>query len=337
MAVRLVITDCGDPGSEYTRCFLQDRVVIGRGRSSDICLPDMAVSTRHAEIRLQGRNYAIVDMGSVNGTEVDGKKLVAHRQRVLNNDDTISIARFRIRFKLGVSQGPAESKDASFVQAREMLARILSRSGDRRESNSLVVVSGPSKASRFELPKPPAKLVIGRGREAEIRLDDSDVSRRHAEVIVEPEGIFVRDLGSRNGVVVNQKKVEAVRLEPGTLHFTVGTTVLALEHPLDSPLSSIFEAPEEETSSFVLCPPETLRDDSEKEAAAQESDDGLETINAIPIGPSDPLIAADNQLRSRTTGKVPLPPQEHGSDIGLIVVGAIIVIAAVLGLVYLFG
>lgn len=337
MAVRLVITEWGDPSSEYVRSFLQDRIVIGRARSSDICLPDLSVSTRHAEIRLQGRNYALVDTGSLNGTEVNGKKLIAHRPRLLTNDDNISIAGFRIRFKLGVSPGPTESKDTSLIQAREMLARILARSGDRRETNALVVVSGPSIASRFELPSPPARLTIGRGRDSDIRLEDGDVSRRHAEVVVEPEGIFVRDLGSRNGVVVDGQRVEAIRLEAGKFHFTLGTTVLGLEHPLDAPLSSIFEAPEEETSSFALCSIEADTEKPVQEAAPFESKESEASPASIPIGPADPLLASDDQLSSRTTGKVPIPPMESGSDIGLIIVGAIIVVAAVLGLVYLLG
>ena len=43
MAVRLTITELGDPGSEYVRSFLQDRILIGRTRSADVCLPDLAV------------------------------------------------------------------------------------------------------------------------------------------------------------------------------------------------------------------------------------------------------------------------------------------------------
>ena len=37
------------------------RVVIGRGQGSDVRLPDPSVSTRHATIRAQGTEYAIVD------------------------------------------------------------------------------------------------------------------------------------------------------------------------------------------------------------------------------------------------------------------------------------
>ena len=56
MAVQLTITEDQAPKRPFERTFLQDRIVIGRARSSDVCLPDMAVSTRHAEIRVSGND-----------------------------------------------------------------------------------------------------------------------------------------------------------------------------------------------------------------------------------------------------------------------------------------
>ncbi len=344
MAARLSITEIGEPGSEYVRSFLQDRIVIGRARSADVCLPDMAVSTRHAEIRLRGNDYVAVDLGSLNGTEVSGTELVAHRPRALQNGDTIVISSFRITFGLGATSGPVEPRDASLRQARDMLSRVLARSGVEEPSPVLVVVAGPGKASRFELPPPPAKLVIGRGDEASISLEDRDVSRRHAEVVVEPEGVFIRDLSSRNGLHVDGEQVEASRLEQGT-HFKLGKTTMALEHSAERSLSAIFEAPEEETSSFALDQQiessPRAESTSEKENAARLSsrDDPEPTGESAPppIGPADPLIDAARAPLSRTTGHIPRPEIQDKSDWGLIVVGAIILVAAVVGLVYLFS
>jgi hypothetical protein len=50
-------------------------VVLGRSKDCDITLADPNVSRRHAEIRYDGDGYTIVDLGSTNGIEVDGKRV----------------------------------------------------------------------------------------------------------------------------------------------------------------------------------------------------------------------------------------------------------------------
>ena len=50
-------------------------VVLGRDASADICLPVPAVSRRHAELRLERGTFYVRDLGSTNGTLVDGKRI----------------------------------------------------------------------------------------------------------------------------------------------------------------------------------------------------------------------------------------------------------------------
>ena len=62
----------------------QPSVVIGRSREADIRVADVNVSRRHAELRQEGATYWIVDLGSTNGLEVNGKR--ADRARVRDGD-----------------------------------------------------------------------------------------------------------------------------------------------------------------------------------------------------------------------------------------------------------
>lgn len=340
MAVRLTINNPADPGAELTRSFVQDRIVIGRARYCDVCLPDMTVSTRHAEIEVRGGDYVIVDQRSLNGTRVEGKQLVPLRPRVLRNGDRIEIAGFELGFRLGVSPGPAEPRDQSMRQAREMLLELLARSGQAQGRRALLVVDGPGKASRFDLPDPPATMLVGRAKEADVRIDDRDVSRRHAEIFLEEGGaIRVRDLESHNGVIADGERVAEAALDDRRT-VTLGNTTLALEHPMEQPLLAILEAPEEETSSFS---PKEIVDAS---AASEEVSDGEEvageqqaepeTPPAPPVGPADPLAHPGQPGYVPTEREIPRPELRGGSDVGLILVGAIIVVAAVVGLVLLF-
>jgi hypothetical protein len=56
---------------------------------------------------------------------------------------------------------------------------------------------------------PVGRFVVGRHAECHLSLDDPQVSRRHAMLVVEPDGTAsIEDLGSRNGVFVNGARVE---------------------------------------------------------------------------------------------------------------------------------
>lgn len=58
-------------------------------------------------------------------------------------------------------------------------------------------------------------LVLGRGTEADLRVNDPGVSRRHAEFTVDRGRVIVKDLGSTNGVFVNGRKVPVAQLHDG--------------------------------------------------------------------------------------------------------------------------
>jgi hypothetical protein len=73
----------------------QRRVVIGRSRDCDIQLADANVSRRHAELRQEGASYWIVDLGSTNGLEVNGKRV---KRAKLRSGDTITLGSTDLRF-----------------------------------------------------------------------------------------------------------------------------------------------------------------------------------------------------------------------------------------------
>jgi pSer/pThr/pTyr-binding forkhead associated (FHA) protein len=90
-----------------------------------------------------------------------------------------------------------------------------------------VVVQGQKQASpRVYFLQPDKPMVIGRVKDNDITLNDMVVSRCHAQVFATPEGFFIRDMGSSNGVIVNQSKIEQpYRLAHGD-HITLGTTMI---------------------------------------------------------------------------------------------------------------
>ena len=77
------------------------------------------------------------------------------------------------------------------------------------------------------LPVTSSRVVVGRSRECDVRVDDGNVSRRHCEVVQEsPTTWVVADLGSTNGTEVNGRKVSRrTRLDDGD-RITVGGSEL---------------------------------------------------------------------------------------------------------------
>ncbi len=92
---------------------------------------------------------------------------------------------------------PPEPPDSTVVLTR---ARLSLLDGDRIAK---------------EFPLKPGVSILGRLALSDVHLPTPDVSRKHAQVVVGPSGVFVVDLESENGVVVNGKRVDKVQLTDG--------------------------------------------------------------------------------------------------------------------------
>src|SRR5262249_26850245 len=87
----------------------------------------------------------------------------------------------------------------------------------------LIVIKGADEGKQFELSAD--HLSIGRDAASKVRLHDTEVSRRHAELLRVSDGFRVLDRGSANGTFVNGRQVHDVLLQPGD-QVQVGQTVL---------------------------------------------------------------------------------------------------------------
>ncbi|WP_114423619.1 FHA domain-containing protein FhaB/FipA [Nocardioides houyundeii] len=90
----------------------------------------------------------------------------------------------------------------------------------------LLVVEGANAGERAELADAP--LLIGRGSDAAIRLDDDYVSTRHARVAASGDQWYVEDLGSTNGTYIGSSRLtQPTTLTLGT-QVRIGKTILEL-------------------------------------------------------------------------------------------------------------
>jgi pSer/pThr/pTyr-binding forkhead associated (FHA) protein len=74
----------------------KEKIVIGRSRECDLTVDDPNVSRRHAEVRRENGTWWIVDLGSTNGVEVNGKRVERAR---LEPHDAIVVGTTELRFE----------------------------------------------------------------------------------------------------------------------------------------------------------------------------------------------------------------------------------------------
>ena len=72
-----------------------ERTLVGRSPECDIFLDDVTVSRRHAEITRAGDSFTITDLGSLNGTFVNRRRIESAE---LQDDDEVQIGKYRLTF-----------------------------------------------------------------------------------------------------------------------------------------------------------------------------------------------------------------------------------------------
>jgi len=149
-------------------------------------LPSGRVSAAHAEIRADATGTWIVDLGSRNGTLVNQERLAPERPRRLSSGDVVRVGPFELRALAGRQTTGPESAPAGVVAAWQEPVAV------------------------------GAQLRIGRDPANDLQLDDPNVSRFHAEITRVGDRVLLRDLGSRNGTLVDGEPARRAVLSPGS-------------------------------------------------------------------------------------------------------------------------
>ncbi len=98
MALELQIQEKG--GASRTQIVPKDVAFFGRREDNDVVLPFTFVSSRHGRILRRGGALLVEDMGSTNGTTVNGQPLTPMVPRALGPEDTVEIEKVLIRARL---------------------------------------------------------------------------------------------------------------------------------------------------------------------------------------------------------------------------------------------
>lgn len=233
------------------------RVVIGRGQSCEVLLPEPSVSHRHASIRQRGTDYVLVDEGSTNGTFVGPVRLSPQAPRILRSGDLIRVGRVWLEVRFEHAPTTQNPQQATREIALSLVASALGAEGEPAAAR-IRPAGAPQAEPLLLLKEADRGYVIGRDPKADLNLDDPDLSRRHLEVARRGTQITLRDLGSKNGSFLDGNRLQP-RAEipwPPSAVLSLGGQTLIHEDPVRDALDELEAAPDERMrDSDVIEPP----------------------------------------------------------------------------------
>lgn len=203
-SLRLTISSNGKTVEE--RQLAPGTYTLGRLAENDIHLDDHRVSRHHANLEVSDSMVVVEDHDSTNGIKVAGRKV---KRAELKPGDTLTIEPFKL---LMGSTDPAEQGRTVVIDEKPAFHERGTVVLQQTESPRLLVKKGPTTQPTFLLK--PGTTLIGRSPKCDIHLSQGSVSRRHAQLMVTPQRIVLKDAGSKGGTFVNGKKIQEVELAP---------------------------------------------------------------------------------------------------------------------------
>lgn len=217
MTIRLHISveAPGEKAREFDLEFVSGEIVIGRDPDCTIHVPIASASRKHARLMREDGAWLIEDLGSSSGTLVNGHELKAHQKYSISDGDTVEIVQSRITVSLSHDQQiDSNFDDRTSVVAQKMVRDILE--SPQKDLPHLLVMNGHSEGDRAPFQPHMQELVIGRAKSVDLCIDELNLSRRHARIKREWREFVIEDLGSKNGVVVNGRRITTqTRLKNG--------------------------------------------------------------------------------------------------------------------------
>lgn len=238
---------------------------LGRQQGCEVLLTEGGVSRTHARVFTEAGGVFIEDLGSANGTFVDGERIA--EPTALTPQSEVILGDYTLSLKAGPSKSTGARRAARPAGA-EAAMPVGAEGGGARATRALPSIkakpaggSAPAAGAGPRRPKPAGgppgggggggpllrgavgpwagktyplkgKVLVGRLPPAGIILEDDSVSRKHAELESAGGVVSVRDLGSANGTLLNGDPLgpEPVDLEPGD-QLQFGVVEMTFESP----------------------------------------------------------------------------------------------------------
>ncbi len=269
-----------------------DTARIGAAAEAEVRVRLDGVSGRHARLWREGDAYWIEDVGSANGTFLNGKRIQRGRIRHL---DVVTLGRLvDLVFVCKSGEAPV-SVGVGIIDA------------------VLEPLDGPDRGTPFDIGK--GETTLGRAEACTLVVDNAAISKVHARIQRTPDQVTVQDLGSLNGTFVNGTRITAPTplmtgdtLSIGSARsFAVTVTRDAASAPAMTPSPATTSAEpvfDQEWKTRMVWSAEEM---AELEAARQKAIDSRPRTAALPAPAKDQPVAPAKPKPSAVA--TPPPPQ----------------------------
>lgn len=200
----------------------KERVTIGRKPQNDIQIENLAVSSEHACIVTILNDSFLEDMGSTNGTLVNGNPIKKH---ILQNNDVIEVGKYKLKY---ISDMPGAGQTSTDDFEKTMILRspmskpaVVTKpaSGDTQTGTSpvaaaIAMTGEAAKPAAAALPLAAVQILNGpsAGKELELIKNLTTLGKPGVQVAVitrRPQGYFITHVEGASFPVINGKALDA--------------------------------------------------------------------------------------------------------------------------------
>jgi pSer/pThr/pTyr-binding forkhead associated (FHA) protein len=333
------------PPREFSYDFRQDVISIGRDPKNDIQIPLTTVSRNHARIFYELGDFFLEDLGSTHGTLLNEKKMSHKEKKLLRDGDVMRVMSFSLTFKTAMGtmldRQPGEKTEHL---ARRMVQEVLSSLAGRNvEPTTIRAMNGPDEGRRFEVSDDQAEVTIGRSPDCDFPVDDQNTSRRHCLIKRTWNGFTVQDLGSKNGVLLNGRKIEqSENLQDGD-EIQIGGLKLLFIDPASRILEQFGGADKTVGPSAAV---DTQAEDADSPGGEDGEGDGDSSYEEQEAPEEEPEPVAENEpeepdpsqekIELPDPSQIKIPKTGSGTEVLILLVAVVILLGAVGVAVFLY-
>ncbi|MGE3982750.1 MAG: FHA domain-containing protein [Dehalococcoidia bacterium] len=209
-SLKLVVLE---DGTEHEFVVDKPSVVLGRALSNEIVIADVKASRTHARFDWDGDSCTVSDLGSRNGTFVNGVKV---ERAALKPGDSVLIGDTRVRFEVGnvdqQMQALAEDSDGPDLMQTMIMHPTIALALNNTSVPRLAI---QALGQTWEVELRQDSLSIGRVATNDVPIESEAVSRQHAQLQRRRDGWYIVDRNSTNGTWFRGERIEEHRLEDG--------------------------------------------------------------------------------------------------------------------------
>ncbi len=191
-------------------------VNLGRAVDNDLSLPYATVSLHHARVLADSSGCRVLDLGSSNGTRLNGVEIPVKVAQTLREGDLVEIGPFQLSYHAAPSRPEAPAR-VGIGGGAERPAACPPTPGHTvvlpPDLPARLLVSTPEWTREFPLKKD--SVTLGREPDNDIVIEFEAVSRHHAVMKRRGPAYLITDLGSTNGLNVAGELVTDKLLAPG--------------------------------------------------------------------------------------------------------------------------